>query len=252
MKHEQTDEIEIDLLALLHALWKRAWIILFAAVAAGAIVYLYSVFLVTPMYTAQTLLYVTNRSDNASNISNSDLTAAQSLVDTYGVILTARSTMEEVLETSGVGYSVEELQDMVSSSAVDSTEVLSVRVTDANPAEAAKIANAIAEVLPEKISEHINGCSVSVVDYASVPEKQSSPNVMKNTVIGCLFGFFFTCGVIVIRFLMDTKIHDEEYLMQTYGLPILAAVPDLNQKSSKAGYYAAPANLKDGRRETQR
>lgn len=243
---------EIDLLELARTLWKRAWIILFATVAAGTVVYLYSVFLATPMYTAQTLLYVTNRSDSASNISSSDLTAAQSLVDTYGVILTARSTMEEVLETSGSSYSVEELQDMVSSGAVDSTEVLSVKVTNADPAEAAEIANAIAKVLPQKISEHIKGCSVSVVDYAAVPEKQSSPNALKNTLIGCLFGFFLACTYIVILFLMDTKIHDEEYLMQTYELPILAAVPDLSRKSSTSGYYAAPAKLKVGGRVTQR
>ena len=242
----------IDLLKLARAMLKRAWLILFATAAAGAVVYLYSVFLATPMYTAQTLLYVTNRSDSASNISSSDLTAAQSLVDTYGVILTARSTMEEVLEVSGTDYTVEELQNMVTSGAVDSTEVLSVTVTDADPAEAAKIANAIAEVLPKKISEHIQGCSVSVVDYASVPKKQSSPNVTGNTLKGCLLGFVLACGYIVILFLMDTKIHDEEYLMQTYKLPILAAVPDLSRKSSQSGYYAAPETHEDGKRVTQR
>lgn len=252
MRYEQSEEIEIDFLALLHTLWKHAWAILCAVIAAGTIGYLCSVFLITPMYTAETLLYATNRLDSVNAISSSDLTAAQSLVDTYGVILTARSTMEEVLETSGADYSVEELQDMVFSCAVDSTEVLSVTVTAAVPEEAAEIANAIAEVLPEKISEHISGCSVSVVDYASAPQRQSFPDVRKNTLVGCLVGFFLACGYIVFRFLVDTKIHDEEYLMQTYEMPILAAIPDINSKSIKADHYAVPVAPRNGRKAKQR
>lgn len=242
----------IDLLALLRYLWKRVLIILFVTIAAGAIVCLYSVFLTTPMYTAEILMYVTNRTDSSDSISNSDLTAAQSLVETYGVILTADPTMEEVLEISGANYSAEQLRNMVSSGAVGSTEVLSVTVTDADPAEAAGIANAIAEVLPEKISEHIQGSSVSVVSYAKVPQSPSSPNVKSNTLRGCFLGLLIICGYFVIRYLMNTKINDEEYLMQTYKLPILASIPDLNRKSSRSGYYASSETKESGRRATQK
>lgn len=252
MDYKQTEEMEIDIWELLRTLWKHAWVILLAAIGVGAIVFLYFSFLVTPKYTAETLLYVTNRSEGASNISSSDLTAAQSLVDTYGVILTARSTMEEVLEVSGTDYSVEELLSMVSSSAVDSTEVLSIQVTDADRTEAATIANAIAEVLPEKISEHITGCSVSVVDLASVPEEPSSPRIKRNTMIGFMLGFILGCAYIVIQFLMDTRIHDEEFLRNAYDLPVLAAIPDLRSRSSQSGYYTASEMNATGRRVAQK
>jgi hypothetical protein len=37
---------------------------------------------------------------------------------------------------------------------------------------------------------------------------------------------------------MDNTIHDEEYVINTYGLPILAKVPNLMDSGSKKyGYY---------------
>ena len=53
-----------------------------------------------------------------------------------------------------------------------------------------------------------------------------------------------SCGVIVLLELLDEQLRDEEYLTQTYDLPVLAAVPDLlkSGEPSRYGYggdYAA-------------
>ena len=57
---------EIDLLKLLQALWKKAWIIVAAAVAGGILFLLYTYFMVTPQYKTSALLYVNNSSVNNS------------------------------------------------------------------------------------------------------------------------------------------------------------------------------------------
>ena len=37
--------------------------------------------------------------------------------------------------------------------------------------------------------------------------------------------------------LFDEQIRDEDYIRETYDLPILAAVPDLTARSSGGSYY---------------
>ena len=59
------------------------------------------------MYTASALMYVNNNSLSVGStkvsLSYSDLTAAKSLVDTYVVILNARTTLNEVIRTLRCG-----------------------------------------------------------------------------------------------------------------------------------------------------
>ena len=102
---------------------------------------------------------------------------------------------------------------------------------------AEKITNTIARLLPDKIATIVDGASVRVVDYAVVPVEKSSPSNSKNAMIGAALGFVLSCAVIVVMYLLDDTIHSEEYLTQTYEYPVLAGIPDLHAKTSKAGYY---------------
>ena len=110
-------------------------------------------------------------------------------------------------------------------------------VTDANPQEAEKIANAIADVLPNKIAAIVEGSSARIVDYAVVPSQKSSPNITKLTAMGLLAGFVLSAAVIIVLELMDETIHDEDYLAQNFDLPVLAAIPDMLNGGKDKGYY---------------
>ena len=81
---------EVDMITLMSALWRRAWIIALISVVLGAICFAWARFLITPTYEASALMYVNNTQDPGKPISNSELSAAQSLVDTYMVILSSR------------------------------------------------------------------------------------------------------------------------------------------------------------------
>lgn len=87
---------EVDLITLLHALWHRAWLIALVTVAFGTVCFAWARFLITPTYQASALMYVNNTQDSGKPISNSELSAAQSLVDTYMVILSSRTTLDQV------------------------------------------------------------------------------------------------------------------------------------------------------------
>lgn len=241
VKERDNEEVEIDLLALARALWRRAWAVILAMLIGGAAMFSYASFLITPLYQAKALMYVNNSSLSVGNtklsISQAELSAAQSLVDTYIVILNSRTTLNDVIKEAEVPYTYEQLSSMISAQAVNATEVFEVVVTDANPQEAEKIANAIADILPNKIAAIVEGSSARIVDYAVVPSQKSSPNITKLTAMGLLAGFVLSAAVIIVLELMDETIHDEDYLAQNFDLPVLAAIPDMLNGGKDKEYY---------------
>ena len=77
-----------------------------------------------------------------------------------------------------------------------------------------------------------------VVESAVANTDKVAPNITKYTMIGFVIGALCAIVCIVIMELMDDRIHDEEYVLQTYECPILAKVPDLLDDGNKRyGYY---------------
>lgn len=240
----RNEEPEINMVRLLGALWKKAWVILLAAgILAGAAFGATALF-VTPLYRAEALMYVNSSNISVGgtkvSISQGELSAAQSLVKTYIVILNTRSTLNEVIQRSGVNRTYEELKGMIRAESVNATEIFSINVTSPSPGEAEHLANTIAQVLPEKIASVVEGSSARIVDPAVVPAKKASPSLGRNAAIGGLLGFAAACCTIAVIYLMDNKIHDSDYLIQTYDIPILAVIPDLLSTKISNDYYQAP------------
>lgn len=235
------DELEIDLLRLIQALWRKAWLIILVTAIFGISTLAGTALLVKPTYKAEALMYVNSSNISVGStkvsISQAELSAAQTLVDTYIVIMNTRTTLEEVIEQSGVNYTYEELKEMIQAAAVNSTEVFSIAVTSTSPREAELLANTIAKILPEKISSIVEGSSARIVDYAVVPSEKAGPSLVKNAAIGAVLGFILICGIIVVLELMDEQIHDSDYLLQTYDIPVLAVIPDLLSTKSSNEYY---------------
>lgn len=240
MMNEATekDYIEIDLLRLAGALWRRAWAILLAMLLFAGATFSYAYFMITPMYRASALMYVNNSSISvgSTSVSLADLSASQTLVETYLVIMKTRLTLNEVIERAELNYTYEQLRGMISASAVNETEIFQINVVSPNPVEAEVIANTLVEVLPDKIEEVMDGSSARAVDYAVVPTRKSSPNITKYTMLGLMLGFVVSCGLIVLLELLDDQINSEDYLTKTYDLPILAGIPDLLSQKTRAGY----------------
>ncbi len=237
--------IEIDLLRLFKSVLQKIWAVILSAVIFGAATFGFTYLLIEPTYEARTLLYVNNSSfsvgNTSFNISTSSLSAAQELVNTYIVILKARTSLNEIIEYADIDRSYLELKDMISAAPVNSTEIFEVVVTSTNPAESEKIANAIATLLPKRIAEIVDGSSVRVVDYAIVPTSRSGPSYAKNTFIGIIIGIVISVAIIILRDLFDVFVREEQYLSQTYPYPILAAIPNM-RNTKPSGYYTSDYN----------
>ena len=246
MIKKEADEEYIDLGQVVRVLWKHVVLILLVGILFAALLFSFARFFVTPKYEANALFYVNNSTfslSSAVRISTGELSAASDLVETYLAILQSRSNMEQVLEQSKVQYTYEQLRKMIDAKAVNSTGLFQITVTSTNPEEARAIANTIASILPDKISDIVANSSVEVVDYAVTPHTRVSPSYIKYAAIGLLFGMVLCSGIILLANFLDDVIHDEDYLLQNYQVPVLATIPDLTAKTPKKyGYYGSAAN----------
>lgn len=244
------DYYVVDLFHILKTLWHRVWIIVLTGVVAAAVGFCVAAYLIAPKYSSSVMLYVNNSSFSLGNtsfsITSSEITAAQSLVKTYGEVLNNRTTLERVAKNADVSYSYRTLLNMIEAYPSNETEIMKVTVTSDDPNEAAKIANSIAEVLPVRISEIIDGASMEVVDSAIPEMNKVSPSITKYTAIGLIIGVLLSVIVLVIVAMVDDTIHSEEYVMETYDYPILAKVPDLLGSGTKRyEYYSQTPKQKD-------
>lgn len=240
--NNENDVVEIDLMHILEVLLARIWTIIITGAIGATILFVTATFFITPKYQSSAMFYVNNNNLNIGSssfsISSSDISASQSLVDTYIVILKTRNTLETVIEKSGMDLTYEQLSGMISAAAVNSTEVFKVNVTTTDPVKACTIANTIADVLPDKISEIVTGSGAKVVDYAVVNSRKVSPSIKKYTAIGLLVGAVLACVVIILQDIFDDTIRDDNYLISTYDeIPNLAIIPNLLNESDNYYYY---------------
>lgn len=251
MENQEKNIVEyytIDLLHILKYLWKRVWVIILSGLLAAIIGFVLSAIVIAPTYSSSIMLYVNNSSFSLGNtsfsISSSEITAAQSLVKTYGEILNNRTTLERVIDKSGVSYTYKELSKMITAQPSNDTEIMMVTVTTENPYEASRIANCIAEVLPARISEIIDGASMEVVDSAIPNLEKIAPSITAYTAVGLILGAVLSTIFLIVFAIMDDTVHDEEYVLRTYNYPILAKIPDLLNSGTKQYSYYSQSNKK--------
>ncbi len=231
----------IDIMHIIRTVWYRIWIVAISGILVAGIGFSVATFTIEPTYSSSIMLYVNNSSvslnDVGFSLSYSDINAAQSLVKTYNVLLKNRTTLERVIEETGTTYSWNQLYGMIEASSVNETEIMMVTVTTTDPYEAQKLANGIAKVLPQRVTEIVEGTSMEVVDSAVANLQKVAPSITNYTAIGFIIGVFISVALLVISALMDNTIHDEDYVLQTYNYPILAKVPDLVDSGTKKYGY---------------
>ena len=128
MAQKERDMIEIDLLKLVLILWRKAWAIVLAMIVMGGIAFGVTYNFIEPTYQASVKVYVNNTNQNNTTISSADISTQRSLVQTYIVTLKSRTTLNEVIKQANLPYDFEELSEMISAEAVNSTEVFEVTV----------------------------------------------------------------------------------------------------------------------------
>lgn len=253
---KKNDSIEIDLGRIWRAIWHKMWLVLAVAVACTILSLSITKFFITPKYKSTSMFYVNNNSvslgDTQFNISQGDLTAAKSLVDTYIVILNSRECLEAVIDYSGIkDLNYKDVRSMITASSVNATEIFMVSIECEDPKESKKLSDSIAYILPNRIEQIVEGATAKVVDHAELPLFPSSPGFTSNAVLGFVIGFAVMVIAIALREIFDITIRDQEDLEQCTELPVLTLVPDMQNTQAHGEYYGYGARKKPTSRSSQ-
>jgi capsular exopolysaccharide synthesis family protein len=247
---EQNDGMEIDLKRLMDAVLGKAWLIGIVSLLMAVLTFVGTFLFVTPLYQSAAMFYVNNSDISVGNttlsLTSSDISASRGLVDTYIVILGTRETLLDVIDYAEADLSYTKLKNMIQAEAVDDTEVFRVTITSPDPAQAEQLANAVAYILPKRISNIIEGTSAKVVDAAVIASRPSSPNYTKNTMLGFVLGLIIMATIVVVLELLDVTIRAEEDITHDCQHPILASVPDMVASGKGAPQYGYGRGTRKG------
>lgn len=234
---EDNREITIDLRKIFSMLRKKVVFIVIIAVIGSVLAGCITNIFIEPKYTATIKMHVYSSSDNRiganSSISSSEIDASQKLVNTYLVVVTSKTFTEKVADKIGGDITAKQIRSMMSCAQIQDTLAFQVNVTSTSPQQAMEIANAIADTCPDEIVRILKVGGVEVIDYATVPESPSSPNLKKNIMVGFLAGFALSFVFFFIKELFDTSITDEKDLEREFDIPLLGTVPRLVPSTEK-------------------
>lgn len=248
------NEVELNVQALLLLYLKKWWIIAICAIVAAVGTFLVTWKFVTPTYQATVSIYVNNNraTEEKEGLTNSDMTAALRLVNTYVSIATSDRVLEQVAEKLGGDYTASQLRGCTRAQQLDETEIFCIHVVHPDRQEAARIANAAAEVAPAAISELIDGTSARVIDTAKVPTGRHSPNYTSTAAMGGFVGILIALVLMSVIAIQDTRIMDENDLRMVFDLSVLGRIPDfedMHSSSGSYGYGTAEEKKKEGEKE---
>lgn len=220
------EEDQIDLLELLNVLYSHLLTILLCALLAGGAACLYSMYFITPLYQADIKMLVNARYDSFTTTVNvNDITAAESLVDTYAVVIKSDRVLGLVIEEMGLDTNWVTLDRMIKVSAVPNTAVIDIVCVADDPEFARQVVMTISEVAPEQIVDAVEAGSCKVLTNAYSSGIPISPSIKKNTLLGVAAGGCVSGGLFILLHLLNDTIQSEEQLAEVTGCPVLSTIP---------------------------
>lgn len=223
MNNRQNDEMEIDLAELFFVLLHRLPVLLAATVAGVVIAGIISFCLFTPMYTSTAKIYIlTNQS---TMVSLSDLQVGSSLAGDYEELIKSRPVVEEVAKNLELTENYEQLLDCIDTINTNNTRIIQITATYSDPVIAKNIANEFVKVSTKQISEIMHIDEPTVAEEAIAADHQSSPNNMKDLVVGGILGLLLAAAVIVMRYILDDTIRTQDDVERYLSMNTLAMIP---------------------------
>ncbi|MGQ7354000.1 YveK family protein [Streptococcus suis] len=227
MKNQESNTIEIDVLALLRTIWRKKFLILLTALLTTVVAFAYSTFLVTPQYDATTRLYVVNQNIEAgASLTNQDLQAGSFLVKDYKEIILSQDVLKNVTTTLGVS---DDIKEKITVDIPVDTRILSITVRDSNPEQAATIANVLREEAAKKIVDVTKVSDVTTLEEATPAEEPSTPRTKRNMALGFIAGGFLATALVLMLEVLDDRVKRPQDIEEILGLTLLGIVPQANK-----------------------
>ena len=223
MEQRNSEVVEIDVkelyFVLLHKIWVIILIGLLGTLSVGAI----SNFLIKPTYTSSTSVYVINRQDE-NKMTYSDIQTGTQLTKDYMILVKSRPVTEQVIKNLNLNMTSEQLYKMIQVNTPQDTRILEITVKNHDPNIAKMLVDAIAEVSSERMVSVMEMEKVNVMEQGNLPTDPSSPNVIKNAILGGLLGVILASFILIVVNLMNDSIRTSEDIEKYLGITTLGTI----------------------------
>jgi len=223
MDQRRQDGNYIDLAELFGALMQRRGLILLATIVFGILGFLYAAFIATPLYSASAMMIV-NSGERNDYVTQDQLNSAATLVDTYSVIITSDTVLDDVITNLGMEDTFASEVRGISVASVNETQIMRITVTATDPQIALDVCEEITNVSPDVIVKTVKAGSVELVSRASTTWKQVTPNVKRFTAVAAILGLLLSAAFVIILSALDNKVKSEADL-KLADFPILGVIP---------------------------
>ncbi|TXJ04380.1 MAG: polysaccharide biosynthesis tyrosine autokinase [Aeromicrobium sp.] len=211
---------------------RRQWIAIIVLSALGAVAGLALGKLTPPTYQATSQVFVSVTSGETIQELAQGTTFTQNIVQSYVQLARTPAVLNPVISSLSLDTSAKHLAKRVHVESPINTVFIDITVDAVDPEEAADIANAIADQLPETVEsltptakETPSGITLTTVTEATEPNFPISPNTKLYIAIGFVLGALLGIAFAIIRQLLDTRVGDRDDLAATTKLPVLGVTP---------------------------
>jgi receptor protein-tyrosine kinase len=153
------------------------------------------------------------------------LSAAGAQARTYAALATTTPMLAATARRSGLGTSAAAVRSKVRDvTASDVTRLISIRVRDREPARAATIANALAEVLRARASIGPPVGNLHIVESAAAPRTSVGPSASLIVPLAAVAGLLGAFGIVVLVDSLTTAVRTEGDLAAVSPVAVLGSV----------------------------
>lgn len=227
------DEIELDLKEIVRVILSKLWFIILMGVLVGLAMLIYTKYMVAPLYSSTTKVYVLNRQNTNANVNYTDLQTGAQLTKDYMELVKSRTILTQVITELDLDMSVEALAGMVTVSSPQDTRVVALTVTSTDVYLAQKIANELRDISATHIREIMNLEAINTVEEANIPVGPSSPSIVRNAMMGGIFGVLIGMTIIIAMYLLDDSIRTPDDVERYLNVSVLASIPILENENKK-------------------
>ncbi len=227
---KDTEMGEIDLLEVANVIWQKIWAVIMCFVIGAVLFGGYTKMMVTPQYTATSMIYILGRTTSISSIDELQLSSA--LTADFTIMAKSRAVINGVIKEMDLNMTYDQLKNSVNITNPSDSHILQIEVTNPDPKLAKDISNTMANAVAENIASVMVTDKPSIAEKAVTPGAPSSPNLMKNIAMGGLVGAALAVGLIVLGYVMDDTIKTEEDVRKYLQINTLASV-SLEKKRRK-------------------
>ena len=230
MNNERNDEIEMDLKELVYVLISKIWIIILATALGLGAAAGYTTAFIEPIYSSTSQIYILSKTTSVTSLV--DLQVGSSLTQDYKVFITSRPVVDKVIEDLELDMTYEEFVKNVTVENPSDTRFIYITVNNHDAYMAKTIVDKLTDTAAERMGTIMETQKPNVADYGQIPENPTSPNVMKNAMMGAVIGFVLAVAGILIVYLMNDAIHTTEDVERYLGINTLGLIP-LEEGTSK-------------------